>query len=237
MIHRKIGKTLQFIKPVVGLLALLYTPSAAWLLWQECIHLIDDLPYLYYFGGGCVGYLLLWIVLLRRSSISFLSTLEHELTHALFALITFNKVTGLKATWRQGGHTDYEGTAHWLIHLAPYFFPTFSVVLLIPFAFAPPLWLPWVYLALGISVGYHLSSTLTETHLNQKDLKLAGWVFCICFLPFANLMAYLLLLTGLEHGGAGILSVLSQLPFTPYKPDPWLISAWQLALKWWQHYA
>jgi Peptidase M50B-like len=229
MLHRKIARLLQWLKLPIGVLALLYTPSAAWLCWTLTLHLANDLPYLPYFLGGLLGYGVVWVLWLRTSSVSFLSTLEHELTHAIFALLTFNKVTGFKATWRRGGHMDYEGTANWLIHLSPYFFPTLSVLLLIPMAFAPTEWRAWLFLGQGLALGYHLASTYSETHLNQKDLQLAGWWFCVCFLPFANLMAYALLLTGLAHGLTGIPQLLASLPATPLKPDPMLAWLYQHA--------
>lgn len=232
MLHRKIAHTLQWLKPLIGVGALLYTPSAAWLGWDLSRHLLNDLPFLTYFLGGLVGYALVWLLWLRTSSVSFLSTLEHELTHAMFALLTFNKVTGLKATWRQGGHMDYEGTANWLIHLSPYFFPTLSVFLLLPMAFAPTEWRPWMFLSQGLAVGYHLASTYSETHLNQKDLELAGWWFCLCFLPFANIMAYATLLMGLAHGFSGIAELWLSLPNTPFKPDPYLLWLWHWVFHW-----
>ena len=76
-------------------------------------------------------YVLFWWRFLRRPIFgSFLSTLEHELTHAIFALATFHRVTGLRATWRSGGQVNFQGTGNWLITVAPYFFPTICLFIL-----------------------------------------------------------------------------------------------------------
>ena len=232
MLHRKIGRSLNVLKPLVGLVSLLYTPAAAEGLWHTTVQLTTNLPYLWFFLAGCGGYLLLWAALLRRFSITWFSTFEHELTHALFALLTFNKVTALKATLRKGGHIEYEGTAHWLIHCGPYFFPTLNVLLLIPMAFVPDEALPWMYAGQGLAMGYHLVSTYHETHRNQKDLQLAGYVFCVAFLPFANLLSLSILLNGLEHGWPGIESVFVNLVNADLKPDPLIAACWHQLIGW-----
>ena len=67
---------------------------------------------------GLTAYLVAWFVFLRERSLrdsSFWSTLEHELTHILFTLISFGKVRGLNATDRQGGYIHHLGGGNWLI--------------------------------------------------------------------------------------------------------------------------
>ena len=49
---------------------------------------------------GFAIYFLLWLVYFSKPSAgSFFSTFEHELTHAVFARITFKRVVGLTATY------------------------------------------------------------------------------------------------------------------------------------------
>src|SRR5258708_5748194 len=52
---------------------------------------------------GAAAYAVMWLLLARRR-IGFWATLEHELTHALFAWATFHPVVGFRATMRSGGH-------------------------------------------------------------------------------------------------------------------------------------
>ena len=134
--------------------------------------------------------------LLRRGGtrpMHWLYTLEHELTHALFALLTFNRVTRLSAA-RGSGETEYEGRANWLISLAPYFFPTFCVLPLVALHLAVPAAKPWLLGLLGITLGLHLHGTAQELHRAQPDLHRHGWLASACILPGAMALALLAVL-------------------------------------------
>ena len=77
----------------------------------------------------------------------------------LIALITFHWVTGLRTSWRSGGHITYRGPGNWLITVAPYFFPTICMVVLAVSLFLPN----WLHTSasviLGAAIGYHVTST------------------------------------------------------------------------------
>lgn len=159
---------------------------------------------------GLVVYVVLWWRLLRRPIFgTFLSTLEHELTHALFAIVTFHKVTGLRATWRSGGHMTYQGTGSWLITVAPYFFPTICMFILAASVLLPPSLRIPIGVLMGATIGYHITSTYRETHAGQSDLKKAGWPFCLLFLPTANIISYGVLLSFCHGGKSQLLAFLS----------------------------
>jgi len=146
--------------------------------------------------AGLGLYVFLWWRFFRRPIFgSFLSTLEHELTHALFALATFHKVTGLRATWWSGGHVSYQGTGNWLITIAPYFFPTICLFLLAASVLLPAALLSPVGALMGATIGYHVTSTYRETHSGQSDLMKVGWLFGLLFLPTANIISYGVLLS------------------------------------------
>ena len=140
---------------------------------------------------GFVGYFLLWVFIFsKRSAGSFFSTFEHELTHALFAWITFKKVRGLQATWNSGGVCYIEGGENWLIYIAPYFFPT---LMLIPMALSVVVdrqYYDSIEIMLGAVMAYHMTSTYVETHRGQTDLQETGFLFAALFLPTANVMIY-----------------------------------------------
>ena len=73
--------------------------------------------------AGFLIYLVAWFVYFSRPSVgSFFSTFEHELTHAIFAWATFKKVTGLTATWREGGSAPSKEVRIGLFLLRPIFF-------------------------------------------------------------------------------------------------------------------
>jgi hypothetical protein len=134
--------------------------------------------------------------LLRRGGqrpMHWLYTLEHELTHAFFALLTFNRVTRLSAA-RGGGELEYEGRANWLISLSPYFFPTFCLLPLLALHLAVPAAWPWLLGLLGFTLGLHVHGTAQELHRAQPDLHRHGLLASACILPGAIVAALLLML-------------------------------------------
>jgi hypothetical protein len=128
-------------------------------------------------------------------------TLEHELTHAIFAWATGHRIVGFRASLGRGGEVRFMGRGNWLITLAPYFFPTAALGLLFIAYLMPASILPWPGFFLGMALGFHVVSTYRETHRDQSDLKLVGARFCWMFLPTANL-AVLGLLVAWAHGGS-----------------------------------
>lgn len=208
-----------------------FLPSATVFLFRQLYSLVISGHYLWPLIFGFTGYCILWLTVIRRTSISWLSTLEHEFTHCIFAWLTLNKVTAIKATLRSGGHMSYEGTPNWLIMVSPYFFPTVSVVLLVSIAFISPNWTHVIYIALGASIAYHIASTWTETHHLQTDLQRAGFVFCFMFLPTANILSYSLMISYLQHGNAGMVSSINSIYHSPISPIHYLpILTKQLAI-------
>lgn len=116
--------------------------------------------------------------------------LAHEMTHAFFALLTFHKVTGIRvAPDDSGGNMSFEGEGNWLIIIAPYFFPLFGFFYMIAFSvythMAPSnLLLNGI---LGYFIGYHLDTVGSQIHDKQTDLPKVSYLFCVLFLPAANM--------------------------------------------------
>ena len=129
------------------------------------------------------------------------STLEHELTHAFFAMLSLNKVTGLNASGNAGGVTEYQGFGNWIISLAPYFVPSLSLIMLLALSIAKPAHYSVLFVVMGVTLAYHLLSTWEETHREQTDLQKTGWGFVWVFLPTANLLMLLVILTALPNDG------------------------------------
>ena len=195
-------RCLALIKWPVALAALLLLPGALF----ATIELFGSIaaspvPALPFFAGAlCYGVVWWWISTDVLPGHLF-CTLEHELTHCVFALLTFHPVMGLVATSYQGGKMVYSGKGNWLVTLSPYFFPTFSVFLAgLINLFAAPV-RPWLTGLLGVSFSYHVLSTWRETHPGQTDLKKVGYTFAILVLPFANI-ACLAAIVAYAWGGA-----------------------------------
>jgi hypothetical protein len=151
---------------------------------------------------GVGGFVFLWQRWLKRSGMMrWLIAFEHELTHAIFAWCTGHRILAIHASADKGGEVRFVGRGNWLITLAPYFFPTAALVLLL-LAYLMPIWfLPWRGFFLGVALGFHIISTYKETHRDASDLQLVGSKFCWMFLPTANL-AVIGLIIAWAHGGA-----------------------------------
>jgi len=152
-----------------------------------------------FYGIGI--YIALWIFIFSSGKGSWFLTLEHELTHVIFALLTFHKIVDFKASNYSGGHTVFSGVSrgNWLITIAPYFFPTFSMVIVGLLYFAKSSYYYILVAILGYSIIYHIHSTIEETSLSQPDIQEVGLLFAVLFLPGANLLALIGLLSTIPN--------------------------------------
>ncbi len=218
MLNQKIASALGILKWPLAIACAAYLPAMALALGEQLLGIVRGLHFVVPFLAGAALYVVLWLVLIRRTTISFLSTLEHELTHCLFAWLTGNRVVGLRATLRDGGITRYRGTPNWLIQTGPYFFPTVTIALMIVMHFIGPQHLSLMYALLGASIVYHLISTWAEAHRSQTDLREAGLLFSLLFLPTANLFFYALIIASLRFGIGGLAELIRALANSPANP-------------------
>lgn len=134
-----------------------------------------------------------WVLFLRGKGTSFFAIFEHEITHMLFAVLTFHKPVSLEVHHHKGGSFNYQGKGNWLICLAPYFFPTFPVIVMLGSILYPFMntSIPnGIFVVLGLATGYHICTTIASIHPKQTDFKEAGFLFSILFLPTANILCY-----------------------------------------------
>ncbi len=150
---------------------------------------------------GVGAYFVLWIVVFKNSNGKWFLTIEHELTHTLFALLTFHKIVDFKATDSFGGHMQFSGVGggNWLITIAPYFFPTFSMIIIGFIYLAQSQYYPILITLLGYSIVYHIHSTYMETSSQQPDIEEVGLTFSLLFLPAANLFALIGILSAIPN--------------------------------------
>jgi len=198
-----INTILKLLKWPVALSSLLMLPGALWALVDELQSVAAGYEQMQHFLMGVGGYVVAWWLLFRKPGFgSVLSTLEHELTHSVFALATLHPVTALKTSWDEGGHMRFRGEGNWLISVSPYFFPTMSVFVMVAMVFVDPAHQDVASAVLGATVAYHVTSTWAETHWQQTDLSEVGFPFAFLFLPGANLVTYGLILS-MARGSSG----------------------------------
>lgn len=207
----RIDRALSWLKWPVAVLTLISTPFLLW----ACVRLLYDIakaPWgLIFFALGIVGFFWVWKRFLNRSKWgAWLIHFEHELTHLLFALLTFHAVLGFRATGEKESYVRIRGDGNWLVMIAPYFFPTAAIFLWALSSFISFGMLP-SGLALGFAVGYHIVSTWKETHAGQDDLQRLSFRFCWMFLPAANLLVLGLLIAYSHAGSDGVRLFLSRI--------------------------
>lgn len=118
--------------------------------------------------GFLPGVLLYYVVFQR---ISGFDTFEHELTHAIVALLFFRKIIRFVTTGDEGGYVSHSGGfggqfGDDMIGLAPYYLPTFTLLSALVYPALPRTWFPWFTIWLGATLAYHTLSTLRETAQN-----------------------------------------------------------------------
>ena len=214
-IHRLFHGILQIVKWPMALAAVLLLPACLWALYWEVSVSLHLLAWVF---AGAAAYLVAWYCVIRTWTVDWLSTFEHEITHCIFAWLTGNRVTGLKVTLRQGGNMTFVGTPNWLIALAPYFFPTVTVILLLVLPHASFLSGTQRQFLIGLSLAYHLTSTWTETHHAQTDLQKAGFLFCWMFLPAANVAVLGMVLAAARNGWPGMQQWVHWVEVSPWLP-------------------
>jgi hypothetical protein len=110
------------------------------------------------------------------SSWCYLQTLEHELTHLLIGLLFLKIPTGVRVSAHQGGEVRQIGlgtTGQVWVTLAPYFFPTLSIAVLI-IAYIADFNTLLLLGILGWTTAFHLITNWSETSFRQSDLQKAG---------------------------------------------------------------
>jgi hypothetical protein len=192
------------MKLVIGVISVIGSiayGTALWKLWDSALL---ELPQ---FRAALAGFLIgaaVWAILGRK--LAFFGVFEHELTHLVFGLLMFQRPRSFYASDRRG-HVTTEG-GNFIDSLAPYYFPTFSYMLLAFFPLLKPGAYPHFFSLLGFMTGYHLVSNITEFGFRQTDIRRSGplfsMVFCIfmAFVAFGFIAAFVV---GGFRGGVGFL--------------------------------
>ena len=150
----------------------------------------------YYFLSFLVGgliFLFLWYFIFSSRS-GFWSTLEHELTHAVFALIFFKRIHTISASRRSGGHITIEG-GNIIIALGPYVLPLAAIILLGLKLIIPAKFEIGMNFLTGYAYLFHFTSLIKEFHHEQPDIKKSGYLFSFAYIVFWNIFFFIIFLS------------------------------------------
>lgn len=143
------------------------------------------------FFGLIIG-ICFWLVLyfsMPRPAWSYV--LGHELTHAFWAWLFGAKVSHVKVS-SKGGSVNVSHS-NFIITLAPYFFPIYTILVLIIYQLVvlfydqrtyEPLWLGCV----GLTWAFHVTFTLSMLKTHQPDIAEHGKLFSFSFIYLMNLL-------------------------------------------------
>lgn len=186
IVRRKKKPGRSWHKVIVGLISLVGAITYAFVLISMLDTSLLIIPHVETALVGFVSGALFWIVM--RQKLGFFGVFEHEFTHLVMGLLMFRKPEAFFATAKRG-HVRVGGK-NFLVDLAPYYFPTFSVILLLVF----PLLKESAYLVyfpvLGFITGYHLVSKIFDFKFYQGDIRVSGRVFSVVFCLFAGILAF-----------------------------------------------
>ncbi len=208
--------------------------------WPVAIYMLISLPayaqslsyfqfsnwrYIALFGG----FFLFFIArgMMDNNAKTSMEIIAHELTHAFFAVLTLHKVTGIRvALDNSGGNMSFEGKGNWLIIIAPYFFPLFAFFYMIAVSiythFAPMNLLLNGFM--GYMIGYHIDTVCSQIHEKQTDLPKVSYLFCVLFLPSANLWTIGSMLAFNSRGWNGVLIYQNLIAHLNSRNLEWLIN-------------
>ncbi len=150
-------------------------------------------------------FILAFYLIVLRKRIVFFENLLHELTHMLFSMLTFKKVSGFYVSATNGAVYTEGSQKSMLVTLSPYFFPLLTASLLAFFCL-----IRFEYSDQIIIASYALSLMISFKHLikDPHEILSTGPAGCLFLLMLNFWISYLLLLW-LTSGGLNINEILS----------------------------
>ena len=164
-------------------------------------------------GMFLIGFLLFALIYIAFQIPSMPYVFGHELTHAIFGLARGAGVSKLKVREEEGSVNVTEGGI--LVLLSPYFFPIYTVVLLLVFggvSLVTPLQgnvVGKIVAGLvGLTWSFHFCFTINGLLQRQRDLEIYGFFFSFSFILMMNLLALCLMFVALSPFSMGELFTL-----------------------------
>jgi hypothetical protein len=197
-------RTTRSVRLTIGIICILGIIAYGIAFVSQCR---SDLFAAAHFKAAFVGLIIgagIWLVLGRK--LAFFSVFEHELTHLIFSILMFQKPSSFYASERRGHVSCDRG--NFVDGLAPYYFPTFSYLLLALYPLLKPSAHPVFFPVLGLTTGYHVISNIGEFRPSESDIRRYGVLFSFVFCLFIGILTLGFLLgfiTGGFGGGVGFI--------------------------------
>lgn len=138
-------------------------------------------------GLGYLLWLLLYFTLPRPVKTY---VLAHELTHALWGLMRGARIHRMRVS-KEGGSVTLS-KSDFLIALAPYFFPLYTVLVIVIyyivsiFVEMEGYYLYWLGFV-GFTWGFHFTFTISMLSQRQSDIQQYGYIFSYAVIYFFNI--------------------------------------------------
>jgi len=129
--------------------------------------------------------MILWLLFGRF--LRFFHVFEHEVTHLVTGLVFFIQPRQLVAS-ESGGRMEMYGN-NFIVSLAPYFVPLFSLVLMALMPLLDGSVSVYACCVLGLVTGYHVISNVQEFSLQQPDIRSHGLIFSTAICLWGNIIA------------------------------------------------
>lgn len=127
-----------------------------------------------------------------RNFFLYLYVLGHEITHAMFVVLHFGRVSGFHVSTR-GGYITTNKT-NLLIALSPYFVPFYSIGVVVAhmalryFGVGSEVWDPLFYALIGATWTFHMIWTIWMLPKDQPDLQQNGTFLSLVVILLGNLL-------------------------------------------------
>lgn len=158
---------------------------------------------------GLFGYFILYVVLIGNS-LRFFEVFEHELNHTITAMLSLGTVlrfrvfpakdeNALKRSesgqYAFEGDTTALGSGCFLVVLAPYFLPLFTIPLLVIRPLTPEFLVPAANVVIGATLGFHFAGLANEFRTYQTDIKLETLPFSVVVTLLFNVIILVLVIS------------------------------------------
>ncbi len=183
---------MRLLKFCLGILLLLPCAAISQTLWELLRPISEHADALPMSTCWLLGGFLLWLLLyfcMPKPMRTYV--LAHELTHALWAWALGFQVKSISVS-EKGGSVQVSDT-NWLVTLAPYFFPLYTVLVILIYGLIQlftdistyeSFWMG----LMGLSWSFHLCFTLSMLSTHQPDIAQEGKLFSYSVIYLFNVM-------------------------------------------------